>query len=248
MPPNARTGIPAISAHRGGGESASRQTYSTFRAAVAAGAEFVEFDVRRTRDGALVVYHDARAARRKPVATLTHAELCRLVGYDVPLAAEVMRLLAGRAMAHLDLKSAESAAPAVESAVEILGPGGFVATTGDSAVLAKIKSRYPTASAGLTIGGKLADDALRVRRSQVAVTTVLGRAISCRADWAVLHRGLARRDLLEQCQRRGIRTMIWTVNHDRALSRWLAQPWVDVVVTDRPTRAAAIRNRQAVRS
>ena len=37
--------------------------------------------------------------------------------------------------------------------------------------------------------------------------------------------------------------MIWTVNSDKAITRWLADPRVDVVVTDRPRHAAALRAR-----
>jgi glycerophosphoryl diester phosphodiesterase len=37
--------------------------------------------------------------------------------------------------------------------------------------------------------------------------------------------------------------MVWTVNGDQALVRWLASPCVDVLVTDRPARAIALRGR-----
>jgi len=37
--------------------------------------------------------------------------------------------------------------------------------------------------------------------------------------------------------------MIWTANSDRAITHWLADPRVDVVVTDRPRRAMALRER-----
>src|SRR5690348_2692472 len=102
-----------ISAHRGGGEHAPEATYEAFEHSVTTGAEYVEFDIRRTADGALVVYHDARAgagtngngtSRRRRVSQLEYAELCDLSGYRVPLVADVMQLLAGNAAGHLDLK------------------------------------------------------------------------------------------------------------------------------------------------
>jgi glycerophosphoryl diester phosphodiesterase len=65
-----------------------------------------------------------------------------------------------------------------------------------------------------------------------------------------LRRGLGRDALpagpggrARQCHRGGIKAMIWTVNDDRAIGRWLADPRVDVVVTDRPGHAAMLRNR-----
>lgn len=57
----------------------------------------------------------------------------------------------------------------------------------------------------------------------------------------MLHRRAARPALLDACLGHGIKTMVWTVNSDRDLARWLAGPRVDVVVTDRPARALALR-------
>jgi len=97
-------GVPAISAHRGGGDGAPAETFDAYRGALAAGADYVELDVRRTSDGALVVCHRPRAGWGRAVAAMSYARLCAQAGYQVPRMAEVARLLAGRAMAHLDLK------------------------------------------------------------------------------------------------------------------------------------------------
>ena len=50
---------PAISAHRGGSENARGGTYRAYNGALAAGAEYVEVDVRRSADGVLVARHRA---------------------------------------------------------------------------------------------------------------------------------------------------------------------------------------------
>lgn len=49
---------PVIVAHRGASGSAPENTLAAFEAAAASGADGVEFDVQRTRDGHLVVVHD----------------------------------------------------------------------------------------------------------------------------------------------------------------------------------------------
>jgi glycerophosphoryl diester phosphodiesterase len=58
-----------VSAHKGGAEHARAATYEAYEDAVTSGAEYAEFDIRRTRDGALVVYHDAAAGPRWPAWT-----------------------------------------------------------------------------------------------------------------------------------------------------------------------------------
>ena len=54
---------PLIVAHRGASASEAENTIAAFEAAVAAGADAVEFDVRMTADGVAVVMHDADVVR-----------------------------------------------------------------------------------------------------------------------------------------------------------------------------------------
>ncbi len=55
----------AVIAHRGGpaGSDAPEGTVAAFEASIKAGADWLEFDVRSTADGALVVLHDATVDR-----------------------------------------------------------------------------------------------------------------------------------------------------------------------------------------
>ncbi len=70
----------ATIAHRGGPASGAPEgTIEAFAAAIDAGADWLEFDVRRTADGALVVLHDATVDRTTdgagPITSLTLAEV-----------------------------------------------------------------------------------------------------------------------------------------------------------------------------
>lgn len=233
---------PAISAHRGGSEYVPGGTYRAYRGALAAGAEYVEVDVRRTADGVLVACHRPRAGWGRAIGSLSYARLCELAGDEVPRIAEVLPMLAGRAIAHLDLKEAGCAAEAVQQAAEVLGPAGVIATTRDGELAALVKRRVPAVPVGVTVGGDLAETAgLVLRRGYLLGRGRLDRVLAAQGDWAVLHRRAAGAALLDACRSRGIKTMVWTVNSDRALARWLADPGVDVVVTDRPARAHALR-------
>ncbi|TAK98179.1 MAG: glycerophosphodiester phosphodiesterase [Rhodospirillaceae bacterium] len=55
--------LPRIIAHRGASAVAPENTLAAFRAAAAAGAQWVEFDVALTSDGRPVVFHDDRLDR-----------------------------------------------------------------------------------------------------------------------------------------------------------------------------------------
>jgi glycerophosphoryl diester phosphodiesterase len=73
--------LPPVIGHRGAAASAPENTLASFRRAHELGARWVEFDVRLTHDGALVVLHDARLDRttdgRGRVAALSLAAIGR---------------------------------------------------------------------------------------------------------------------------------------------------------------------------
>jgi glycerophosphoryl diester phosphodiesterase len=90
-------------AHRGAvGPGQPENTLAAFRLAIASGAEAIEIDLRGTRDGEVVVIHDATVDRTTngtgAVADQTLAQLRRLDagrGERIPTYREVLRLVAG---------------------------------------------------------------------------------------------------------------------------------------------------------
>jgi glycerophosphoryl diester phosphodiesterase len=75
-----------VLSHRGYHQHVSENTLEAFAAAVDLGVDGIETDLRLTADGALVLIHDRLTPDGRLVSEVTHEELCRLVGHDVPLA------------------------------------------------------------------------------------------------------------------------------------------------------------------
>ena len=234
--------VVAISAHKGGSENGPGGTLDAYAKAAATGAEYVEFDIRPTGDGELVVFHDAHTRQGAALAATSYARICELAGFEVPRVADVMRLIAGKAIGHLDLKAVGAEEEAVEMALDILGPGNFVVTSLEDESVAAIKARFPGVPAALSLGR----DLKTVPRSKWAQTRLgelfpIRRIRACGADWAAVNRQLAAAGVLAQCHRHGITTMIWTVDEDKEIMRWLADPRVAVLITNRPAHAVALR-------
>ena len=227
----------AISAH--GPRTGTIEAYAD---ALETGAEYVEFDIRRTADGELAAFHDARTSQGDPLAAISYARLCALAGYPVPRVAEVMATIAGKATGHLDLKDIGGEEQIVELALDILGPGNFVVTTLEDQSVAAIKARFPAVPAALSLGRDL-DEVPRSRRAATRLSELfpMRRVRACRADWVAVHRRLAAAGVLAQCQRAGIKAMVWTVDEDTEIRRWLADRRVTVLITNRPADAVALR-------
>lgn len=227
----------AISAH--GPRTGTIEVYAN---ALETGAEYVEFDIRRTADGELAAFHDARTSQGDPLAAISYSRLCELAGYPVPRVAEVMATIAGKATAHLDLKDTGGEDKVVEMALDILGPGNFVVTTLEDQSVAAIKARFPSVPVALSLGRDL-DEVPRSRRAATRLSELrpMRRLRACRADWVAVHRRLAAAGILAQCHRAGIKAMVWTVDEDAEMRRWLADQRVTVLITNRPADAVALR-------
>jgi glycerophosphoryl diester phosphodiesterase len=234
---------PAVSAHRGGSEHAGPATWEAYEDALESGAEYVEFDVRRTRDGVLVVHHDARAGRTgPPLAALTHAELCERAGYAVPVVDEVMALIAGKLVAHLDLKEAGYEQEVIDRAVALLGVDGLVVTTLEDRSVAAVTRACPGVRTALSLGRDRGELSLaRLPGTRLSELFPSRRIRACGAHGVAAHQRLARANVLREATRHGLFTLVWTVNDDTLMRAFLAHPRVDVLVTDRPRRAVALR-------
>jgi glycerophosphoryl diester phosphodiesterase len=231
----------AISAH---GPRAG--TIEAYARALETGAEYVEFDIRRTADGELAAFHDPRTRQGEVLAAISYPRLCELAGYPVPRVADVMTLIAGKATGHLDLKDTGGEEKVVEMALDILGPGNFVVTTLEDHSVAAIKARFPAVPAALSLGRDL-DEVPRAGRAATRLSELfpMRRLRACRADWVAVHRRLAVAGVLARCHRAGIKAMIWTVDEDAEIRRWLADPRVTVLITNRPADAVAMRSSRA---
>ena len=93
----------AVIAHRGAsGLAGEDNTLRSFNLAIDLKCDYVEFDVRRTRD-ALVCFHDHHV-HSVPLAELTHADLRQRAGLDVPSLTQVLEFCRGRIGLDVEIK------------------------------------------------------------------------------------------------------------------------------------------------
>jgi len=119
---------PYVLAHRGASGYAPENTFAAFDRAIALKSDGIETDVRATKDGVLVLVHDANLDRTTdgegPVSDLTHAELQktdagstfhpRFAGERVPTAEAFLERYARRLPLCLEVKQPGVEAKLVE--------------------------------------------------------------------------------------------------------------------------------------
>lgn len=94
--------LPKIAAHRGGAQIWPENSRLAFRNSIAMPVDFIEFDVHRTRDGVLVVHHDAVLGRTcegegaiadQDWSVLKTLKLHRTDGETIPTLSEILDIL-----------------------------------------------------------------------------------------------------------------------------------------------------------
>ena len=96
-----------IIAHRGGaGMGGTENTLDAFENAIQLGVDMVEFDVRKTLDNKLVVYHDSQIEGRA-ISETSYEELQSIAeknGFRIPTFLEVIKLCHNRVFMDIEIK------------------------------------------------------------------------------------------------------------------------------------------------
>src|SRR5512146_139161 len=226
-------------AHRGASALHPENTLHAFIAAAGLGVDMCEFDVRMTRDGEVVVIHDATVNRttdgRGRVAAMSLAAIKRLDagirfgaefrGERIPTLAEVAGALAraggGKCGMDVELK-----ARGLESRVcGILRGCGAI----ESAIVSSFDRDQLKTVAAQEPGLRLA------LLGEKAPAALLEAAAAMHAFAIAPRFDIADVDLCAEAHRRGLAVYVWTVD-DAAAMRRLAAAGVDGIMTNNPQK------------
>ena len=219
--------VSLIIAHRGASAHAAGNSLEAFEQAISAGADYIEFDVRRTREDELIVFHDARV-RGVAVAQLSREDIARQRRHPPVLLREVLELARGRVRIDVELKEDGY----VERVLGLIGvdfaPPEVIVTSFLDPVIAQVKALHPSIPTGLLLG--------------VGELRPVARAQACHADYVAPHHALARLGTLARAAEAGLPALVWTVNRTELLRELIADPRVAGIITNVPARALGLRD------
>jgi glycerophosphoryl diester phosphodiesterase len=231
-----------IDAHRGECGVPGLPVGERYRRAIALGVDYVEIDVRLTHDHVMVNYHDHVTPGGRIIGNLTHADLTEELGPQAQTLEEVLDIVTGSTVRlHVDVKEVGREGALVEALLKRLPADRFV-LTGEDASIRLIRQRFPHIKAGLTLGwdatGANPLDTARVRLSELFPDR---RVRACRADFIAANWQLARLTVLTYCAWRHLPAWVWTVDAEKQIARYVRDPRVAVLITNRPDLALRLR-------
>jgi glycerophosphoryl diester phosphodiesterase len=240
--------LPLVIAHRGDAGSAPENTPAAFEAAIAAGADAVEMDVRRTSDGILVIHHNA-SRRGVPVAMMTYAALVRKSRHEPPELDTVLDLCAGRIGVDIEIKEPGFEEAVIERASRRFPRDQLLYTSFDESVIGTVRGLDPSARCGLLLGpGRLRSRAQRYEALPFELAERCGADLLAVHQWLAPLRRRSRRvpgtGLLAEAQLRGMPLMVWTVDGPQRLRAYLADGRVAGIITDLP--GVAVEHRREI--
>ena len=252
---------PLIIAHRGASALAPENTLAAFQKAVDDGAEGIEFDVRLSKDGIPVVFHDfglKRICRREGrVSDLTYAELEKLDAGtwfnirnprkgDAKFAAEIIPTFVQlldflkdyKGLLYVEMKCRETeVAPLVEAVCRIIA---------ESELKPQIKLNSFKLKA-IALAKKILPEARTAALFQPKINTILRgksrlmeKAQAYFADELSLHYSLATRKMIEKAKEKGFPVTIWTADSPAWVKRAIDLN-IDAIITNNPARLLAKR-------
>lgn len=239
-------------AHRGARAHAPENTLLAFALAFDLGADAIECDVQRSRDGQLVVIHDGTLNRTTngrglvaahDLATLRALDAGRVwrLPQPIPTLDETLGLVRERGGAiNIEIKgesaeeavgTAEAVVPVLEALAPVLRPR-LLASSFDLPAVALLKQRLPWLRVAALFGGRA--------RSRTPARDLIAPALDLGAE--AIHPGLnlVTPRLLAEAHTAGLRVNVWTVNAPVNIRRLIG--WgVDGIFSDYPERVVIAR-------
>lgn len=247
--------LPLIIGHRGAASVAPENTIVSFKRAIADGADGIEFDVRLALDGVPVVIHDPTllrtGLREGAIASLPSTELreadagtwfnlrfptlacAEYAQATIPTLAEVFELFhKSNALLYVEMKCVRAESHAIASSVAKLirehdMAHSVVVESFMLAAIAELKRIAPEIRTAALFEPKLIPPPSMRRMMRLA--------IECKSDELALHRLLATRRVTEEASRRGMKTVVWTVDNPSWLAR-ARRYGIRAVITNNPKR------------
>lgn len=222
---------PVIIAHRGASALAKYEnTIESFQIAIELKVDYVEFDIRKTYDDKLIVFHNANI-NSQPISALTYRELCEITstdGYVPPLFSQVVELCKGKIKLDIELKETGYEKRVIDIVLKSYDYKDFIIKSFHDKAVFRIKQYDHNIRAGLLVGKEHASPKRRFHE-----LFPRKRLSMCKADFISPNYFFCFKAYIKRMHRMGINVLVWTVNSEKQIKKCI-RLGADGLITDRP--------------
>lgn len=229
-----------VIAHRGASAVEPENTLRAFARSIEMGAQMIELDLHRTRDGHIVVIHDDELRHttnaRGRVSRLTLDEVRQTdagKGERVPTLQETLELTRGRVQLYLEIKAPAAAAETLRIVRAFHCQNEVLLASFDLALMRRLGEEVTDMEIGLILGTPSLHPGTRWREAlpwlalrQFRYQTLCMQVRMCSAR------------LARKIKQQGKKLYVWTANSEADYARMIERQ-VDGIVTDTPDRLVA---------
>ncbi|MCX7968090.1 MAG: glycerophosphodiester phosphodiesterase family protein [Armatimonadetes bacterium] len=227
-------------AHRGFSGRYPENTLRSFSEALKLPVDAIELDVRRTKDGVLVVIHDETVDRttngKGKVRDLTWSEIQKLdagswkgsefAGERIPKLEEALELVGGQKVVFLEIKETDTTEQVVETLRRLNAFSWVKIGSFQPQAIAMAKKLAPEISSSL-IGSA------RVGANDETFTAFVEEALRSGANSITVNYAGLTSERIRYCHQRCIFVGTWTVN-DAEIAKRMIEMGVDAIASDFP--------------
>lgn len=226
-----------IVAHRGAkGLVKYENTIEAFQKAIDIGAEWIEIDLRKTKDNKIVVFHDPMIENIY-IKEMTHNEMIEKLGYNIPTLEEVLKFASNKVLLDIELKESGYVEEALEIIRKYLKVEQFHIRSFNDDVIVDTKNYDSKIITSLLLGKDVKKKVIRTRLSELFP----GRRIKkCGCDYVSAHYRLLKFGFVKRMHKKNIAVCTWTVNEEEIIRKLIKKVKVDSIVTDFPNLALKI--------
>jgi glycerophosphoryl diester phosphodiesterase len=229
-----------ITSHRGFSQNVPENTLPAIEKAIEEQADYIEIDVRVTRDGELVLLHDSNLKRTtgldKYIWELDYSQVALLDAGSwvdesyretrIPTLEEVLELCKGKAILNVELKYMNEEEGLEEKAVELIKKHDMewqcVISSSSLTCLERVKELDPDLQTGYIL--------YQLHNGLSTNETI---------DFFSMKSSLVTKSVVQKIHQDGKKLYVWTVNSKNELER-LKRLGVDNIITDNPAYAREV--------
>lgn len=231
-----------IIAHRGAsGLVKFDNSIESFRKAIEIGADMVEFDVRKTKDGRFIAFHDPNLNGNN-ISDLTYEEIQEITdekGYEVPRVEDVVLLCKDKIGLDIELKEEGYEKEVIKLVKGHLDYDQYVMKSFSDRTVNMIHEHDPNIKTGLLLGVEEPENKIRTRLSELFPKNRLRR---CKADFVSPNHHLLKLMFLKRMNFCDMDVYVWTVNN-ASMIKLLFKKGVGGIITDRPDLAVKTKDK-----